>query len=84
MLSKNFEPTQYQEAGKRRSSEAFDKKINAKIGYTPNETNEYALGFVNQQLIKTFLLMYILQAIAVGVITLSTIKQVYTLKQKPK
>ena len=45
----NFEPTQYQEAGKRRSSEAFDKKINAKIGYTPNETDEYALGFVNQQ-----------------------------------
>lgn len=49
VLSKNFEPTQYQEAGKRRSSEAFDKKINAKIGYTPNETDEYALGFVNQQ-----------------------------------
>ena len=49
VLSKNFEPTQYQEAGKRRSSEAFDKKINAKIGYTPNETDEYALSFVNQQ-----------------------------------
>ena len=49
VLSKNFELTQYQEAGKRHSSEAFDKKINAKIGYTPNETDEYALGFVNQQ-----------------------------------
>lgn len=49
VLSKNFEPTQYQDAGKRRSTEAFDKKINAKIGYTPNETDEYVLGFVNQQ-----------------------------------
>lgn len=49
VLSKNFEPTPYQDAGKRRNSGAFDKKLSAKFGYTPNETDEYALGFVNQQ-----------------------------------
>ena len=49
VLSKNFEPTAYQDAGKRRNSGAFDKKLSAKFGYTPNETDEYALGFVNQQ-----------------------------------
>ena len=49
VLSKNFEPTPYQDAGKRRNSGAFDKKLSAKFGYTPNETDEYALGFINQQ-----------------------------------
>ena len=49
VLSKNFEPTRYQNIGKRRNSAAFDKKISAKFGYTPNQTDEYALGFVNQQ-----------------------------------
>ena len=50
VLSKNLAPNDYQEAGgKRFHSGYFDKKISAKIGYTPNETDEYALGFVNQQ-----------------------------------
>ena len=49
VLSKDFEPTRTQPEYIRRHAETFDKKIRAKIGYTPNETDEYTLGMVTQQ-----------------------------------
>ena len=52
VLSKDFEPTRTQPEYIRRHAETFDKKIRAKIGYTPNETDEYTLGMVTQQAYK--------------------------------
>ena len=49
VLSKDFEPTRTQPEYIRRHAETFDKKIRAKIGYTPNQTDEYTLGMVTQQ-----------------------------------
>ncbi|WP_314239585.1 TonB-dependent receptor domain-containing protein, partial [Capnocytophaga leadbetteri] len=49
VLSKDFEPTRTQPEYIRRHAETFDKKIRAKIGYTPNKTDEYTLGIVTQQ-----------------------------------
>lgn len=49
VLSKKFEGTAIQPAGKRMHSGAMDFKLNAKFGYTPNETDEYAFSIITQK-----------------------------------
>lgn len=47
-LSNNFTPTAIENGGLRDNSETEDWRINAKIGYTPNATDEYAISYTTQ------------------------------------
>ena len=47
-LSDNFEPTATQDKGRRDNSYYRDRKFNVKLGFTPNETDEYAISYINQ------------------------------------
>lgn len=51
-LSRNFRPTTAQPDRERRNTYNTDKKINIKVGLTPNATDEYALNYVNQKGVK--------------------------------
>ena len=48
-LSRNFRPVAEQADRERRNSYSTDKKINLKVGLTPNATDEYALNYINQK-----------------------------------
>lgn len=48
-LSSDFTPTSLQSSDKRVESDTEDKKINLKFGYTPNDTDEYAINYINQK-----------------------------------
>ncbi|MDD2886420.1 MAG: TonB-dependent receptor [Aliarcobacter sp.] len=48
-LSNDFTPTSLQSGDKRVQSDTLDKKINLKFGYTPNDTDEYAINYINQK-----------------------------------
>ncbi|CAK7193220.1 Vitamin B12 transporter BtuB [Commensalibacter sp. Nvir] len=48
-LSSNFKPTPSQGKGKRLLSGSLDWRLNTKIGFTPNETDEYVLSYIRQQ-----------------------------------
>ena len=48
-LSNDFTPTNLQSSDKRVHSDTEDKKINLKFGYTPNDTDEYAINYINQK-----------------------------------
>ncbi len=50
VLSGKFEPADVslQDAGKRNHASSQDLKIGGKVGYTPNETDEYVVNFVYQ------------------------------------
>lgn len=48
-LSDDFRPVAAQPAGERRNAYSNDKKINLKVGLTPNKTDEYALNYINQK-----------------------------------
>lgn len=48
-VSDDFTPTRVQPSGDRVNSYRTDWKANIKIGLTPNETDEYALSYINQQ-----------------------------------
>jgi iron complex outermembrane receptor protein len=48
-LSNDFTPTSLQKEDKRNQSDTKDKKINLKVGYTPNDTDEYAINYINQK-----------------------------------
>ncbi|MFV0529925.1 MAG: TonB-dependent receptor plug domain-containing protein [Flavobacteriales bacterium] len=48
-LSDKFVPHAYEDGGERENSYRTDQKINLKIGWTPNENQEYVLGYINQQ-----------------------------------
>lgn len=48
-LSRNFRPVAEQPDRERRNSYSTDKKINLKVGLTPNATDEYALNYINQK-----------------------------------
>lgn len=48
-MSDDFTPTKYQNDDKRVNSYKTDKKINFKVGYTPNDTDEYAINYINQK-----------------------------------
>lgn len=48
-LSGDFAPTPYQPAGKRLFSGSEDWRVNAKIGLTPNATDEYVVNYTRQE-----------------------------------
>lgn len=50
VLSSKFEPTNssLQDVGKRNHAASQDIKLSGKVGYTPNETDEYSLSFIYQ------------------------------------
>jgi iron complex outermembrane receptor protein len=49
-LSGNYEPTSNspQQSGERLSSDTEDWRVNFKVGYTPNTTNEYTFNYTKQ------------------------------------
>jgi iron complex outermembrane receptor protein len=47
-LSSNFAPVKAQAGGDRNNAYHTDWKVSGKIAYTPNATDEYAVGFVHQ------------------------------------
>jgi iron complex outermembrane receptor protein len=48
-LSGKFTPTPTEDGGHRDLSQSHDWRANAKIGWTPNSTDEYALSFTRQE-----------------------------------
>ena len=50
-LSHDFKPgvTRNEDGGRRDNSVQRDKKFNIKFGFTPNETDEYAIAYINQK-----------------------------------
>lgn len=48
-MSSNFVPTKNEDGGQRDNSYRTDQKISFKVGWTPTEKNEYAIGYINQQ-----------------------------------
>ncbi|ABR91197.1 TonB-dependent outer membrane receptor [Janthinobacterium sp. Marseille] len=48
-LSRDFRPVPEQADRERRNSYSTDKKLNLKVGLTPNATDEYALNYINQK-----------------------------------
>lgn len=48
-MSSNFIPTANENGGQRDNSYRTDQKISFKIGWTPTEKSEYAIGYINQQ-----------------------------------
>lgn len=47
-LSDDFTPTKFEDGGMRDESATKDWRINAKVGYTPNKTDEYAISYTTQ------------------------------------
>lgn len=52
ITSKDFESTKFQKAGVRDHSASMDAKLSAKLGYTPNETDEYSFTILTQNAFK--------------------------------
>lgn len=48
-LSNDFKPTVNEDGGKRDLTRSSDWRVNVKIGFTPNATDEYALSFTRQE-----------------------------------
>ena len=50
-MSQDFKPgvTRNEDGGRRDNSVQRDKKFNIKFGFTPNETDEYAIAYINQK-----------------------------------
>lgn len=48
-LSRDFNPTANENGGNRQNSDHKDWRINAKLGYTPNATDEYSISFTRQE-----------------------------------
>jgi iron complex outermembrane receptor protein len=48
-LSKDFKPTRNEDGGERNLSRTEDWRVNAKIGFTPNATDEYAISYTRQE-----------------------------------
>lgn len=48
-MSGDFQPTKYEDGGTRDNSYNRDKKLNLKLGWTPNASDEYTLNYINQQ-----------------------------------
>ncbi len=49
MLSESYQPTQYQGSGWRDNSQKEDWRVSAKVGITPNATDEYTLSVIHQE-----------------------------------
>lgn len=47
-LSKDFKKRRYQTTDNRENAYRDDLKFSAKVGFTPNATDEYVIGYVNQ------------------------------------
>jgi len=47
-LSDDFTPTAIEDGGERNESANRDWRVNAKFGFTPNDTDEYSLSFTSQ------------------------------------
>jgi iron complex outermembrane receptor protein len=47
-LSGDFQPERTQMGGDRNNSYQSDRKLNVKVGWTPNDTDEYSLNFITQ------------------------------------
>lgn len=48
-MSKDFKPTATEDGGTRDNAYRNDWRVSAKIGYMPNKTDEYALGYILQR-----------------------------------
>lgn len=48
-MSKDFTPTPNENGGNRENAYRQDWRISAKLGYMPNKTDEYALGYIFQR-----------------------------------
>lgn len=48
-ISSDYDPAGHQDGHKRSNSESGDKKLNLKVGYTPNSTDEYSLNYIVQR-----------------------------------
>ncbi|GAA3753510.1 TonB-dependent receptor [Flavobacterium ginsengisoli] len=48
-MSSSFVPTANENGGQRDNSYRTDQKISFKVGWTPTEKSEYAIGYINQQ-----------------------------------
>nr|WP_295928893.1 TonB-dependent receptor [uncultured Dyadobacter sp.] len=48
-LSDDFKRRKYQQTGDRQNAYRNDLKFSAKVGFTPNDTDEYVIGYVNQR-----------------------------------
>ncbi|RIV90318.1 TonB-dependent receptor [Aurantiacibacter xanthus] len=48
-LPDSFTPTAVEDGGARELSRTEDWRLNAKLGYTPNETDEYVLSYTRQE-----------------------------------
>lgn len=48
-MSSDFVPMKNEDGGQRDNSYRKDQKISFKVGWTPSEKNEYAIGYINQQ-----------------------------------
>lgn len=48
-LSADFKPRKYQQTDDRENAYRDDLKFSIKAGFTPNATDEYVIGYVNQQ-----------------------------------
>ncbi len=51
-LSGDWEPMSTENGGKRENSYHRDQKVSAKVGFTPNSTDEYAFSYINQHGVK--------------------------------
>jgi len=47
-LSRDFQPTSYENGGRAENSSSRDRKLSLRVGYTPNSTDEYAISYSNQ------------------------------------
>ena len=48
-LSDDFVPAGQEDGGKRENSDSKDFKLNLKVGYTPNDTDEYSFNYIMQR-----------------------------------
>lgn len=48
-LSDDFEAAGMEDGGRRENSDSKDFKLNIKVGYTPNDTDEYSLNYIVQR-----------------------------------
>lgn len=48
-LSSDFDATRFEDGGKRNNSFNKDGKINLKLGFTPNESDEYTINYIKQE-----------------------------------
>jgi iron complex outermembrane recepter protein len=48
-MSRDFTATKHENGNERENSHSNDLKLSFKVGYTPNRTDEYVVGYVNQQ-----------------------------------